>query len=265
MPLKRLIYTAVFEDYDRVYPPVRAEAEVDYVIVTDRADLRVSGWDTLIADPADFPSAKAANLYHRALIHRILPGYDASLYVDGNIRLLGPTRPLFEQLEQSGAALAAYRHPHRATVAEEVDAVIRLRKVSDPSRVSNELREYTADGFSDDVPMIASGMILKDHRSPALDPAMELWWSLFRKHLTRDQLSFPYVVWKTGLPVHLLEGTFMKPNPFFALHAHVGAEGVNRHHAHAAARSHDSAFFKLVHQGWNFVRRVANLARRVGR
>lgn len=262
--MKRLIYTAVFGDYDRVYPPVRSETGVDYAIVTDRADMFVPGWETMVIDGSDFPTSTTANRYHKMLMHRVLPGYDASLYVDGNIRLLGDTAPLFEQLEHSKAALAAYAHPQRSRVAEEARTLIEIGKVQNTGRVKKEVSSYKADGFPDNTRLIEGGVILKNHRAPGLDAAMELWWNLFREHLTRDQLSLPYVIWKTGLSIHLLPGTFRDPNPFFAIYPHYRAKNVNPRYVHVAARSHDSAFFKLALTLWHGYWNVRRALRRRG-
>jgi hypothetical protein len=256
--MKRLIYTAVFKGYDRVYPPVRVEPDVDYVIVTDDASLRVAGWQTLCVDAGSLATPKAANLYYRALMHRILPTYDASLYVDGNIRLLGPTRQLFEALEQSGAALMQYAHPLRSSAAEEFEAVIATGKVNDVSRVRREFESYNSDGFPDTVRLGETGVILKNHRHPKLDEAMALWSVLFQKNLTRDQLSLPYVIWKTGLDVALLPGTFREPNPFFAIYPHYSAPNINPNYVHLTARSHDSlphrALLRIWHASWSLRR-----------
>lgn len=249
--MKRLIYTAVFGEYDRVYPPVRPEPDMDYLIVTDRAGMEVPGWKTMAADSSAFASTTAANRYYKMLIHRLVPGYDASLYIDGNIRLLDATAPLFDELERSEAALAAFAHPRRSTVAEEAQAVIELAKVGDAAAVRKEVSHYRADGFPDTIRLIEGTVLLRNHRRPDLGPAMELWWRLFGEHLTRDQLSLPYAIWKTGLSVHLLEGSFRNPNPYFALYPHRGAKGVNPFYSHVSARSHDSIPFRALHALWH--------------
>lgn len=244
--MKRLIYTAVFGGYDRVYPPLRKEAGVDYVIITDAPDLVVPGWTVHQVDASAFAAPKAANLYYRALIHRVLPGYDASLYVDGNIRLIGDTRPLFEALDASGAALAAFSHPRRTRVAEEVEAVIAQCKVHEPTRVRQEFASYLAAGFPDTAGLTENGVLLKDHRHPELDAAMALWWKQFSAHLTRDQISLPFVLWKTGLPVLVFPTSFRSRNPFFAGYPHLAGSSQPAWLVHLCARSHESIFYMVA-------------------
>lgn len=261
--MKRLIYKAVFSRYDRVYPPIKPEKNVDYVIVTDDKHLKVSGWNVVCVDGAQFVTPKAANLYYRAMIHRLLPQYDFSLYSDGNIRLLGPTLSLFEQLVASKAAILLFPHPTRRQVSEELEAVIQKCKVSNPICARREVATYLADGFPDNVGLADSGVILKNHRHPDIDKAMELWWSLFERHLSRDQLSLPYVIWKMGLDTEWYPESFRKPNIYFATYPHQ-SKGISSFFGYLIARSHDSYSHRILLKFWTFGSRVYHWARKIG-
>jgi hypothetical protein len=260
--MRRLVFTCVFGGYDRVYPPVIQEPELDYVLVTDDDSVRVPGWRNHVVDISVFPNAKAANLHYRALIHRELPSYDLSLYVDGNIRLIGMTSRFFEPFLASGKTLGVFPHPLRRTVTDEADACIKAEKVREPQRVSAELAAYVADGFPDDQGLIETTIMLQDHRAAELDPAMSLWWCLFEKHLTRDQLSLPYVRWKTGVSCMYQDFSFRQPNPYFALYPHWKAADVPVLYTHLSARSHDSVVHRALLRLWEFTWAVRRSLRR---
>lgn len=247
--MRLLVYTAVFGGYDRVFPPLHPEPGIDYVIVTDDAALTVPGWRTHVIAPGAQGVAKTANLQFKALMHRELPGYDASLYIDGNIRLIGRTSEVFTRFLAGGAALGVYRHPLRDTVAAEVEACIAAGK-ADPVKLRAELAAYQADGFLDDQGLIEATILLKNHRAPALDPAMGLWRDLFQTYQTRDQISLPVVVWKTGLPLAFHEGSFRDPNPWFGLYPHRGAAHVPALYADLSARAYDSRAHRLLLLAW---------------
>lgn len=249
--MKRLIYTAVFGGYDRVYPPMQCEPDVDYCIVTDDASIEVRGWKTHVVNAEDFETPKSANLYYRALVHRVLPGYDASLYVDGNVRLKYSSADLFDALTDSGSAIIMFKHPLRISVKEELSNVLLAGKLKHSEVAQREFLDYINDGFQDDVGLGETGIMLKNHNHPQLDDAMVLWWEKFRKYLTRDQLSLPYVIWKTDLPISWLAGSFRNPNPHFALYPHQGAVGVNPIYVHVSARSHDSFLYRIILVVWH--------------
>ena len=172
--MKRLIYTAIFGGYDIVYPPIAPEGDVDHIIFTDNPEVSVPGWRTVLVDMDPFPTKAAANRYYKTLIHRIMPGYDASIYVDGNIRLLASVASLFNILQQSGAALAVWPHSGRQTVAEEVEDVILTGKVPE-DRARAEYESYRNDGFPDAMPLAENTVMVRDHNAPALDTAMSFW------------------------------------------------------------------------------------------
>ena len=249
--MRALVYTCVFGGYDRVFPPRHTDRGLDHVIVTDDTGLRVKGWRTHAVPAAHFATPKAANLYYRALIHRELPGYDAALYVDGNIRLLGPSRDFIAAFVTSGAALGLYPHPLRTTVADEARACLQQAKLADPAAVQAERQFHAAEGFPDDQGLMESGILLKNHTAPGLDAAMALWWEQFERFGTRDQISLPYVLWKTGLPVQWHDHSFRDPNPYFGLYPHRGAPGVNPAYADLVARAYGSPAHRALLAAWD--------------
>lgn len=247
--MARLVYTAVFGGYDRVFPPMVQEAGIDHVLVTDDAATAVEGWRTLVIDPAVHGSPKAANLHYKALMHRELAGYDASLYVDGNIRLTGRTSALFDRFEASGAALGVFPHPRRDTVADEVEACAAAGK-GDGAVLRAEYEAYRAEGFADDQGLIEATIILKNHTAPDLDPAMALWRDLFSRFRTRDQLSLPVVKARTGVSCVYHDFSFRDPNPWFGLYPHRGARGVPPLYADLVARGYDSLPHRAAAAAW---------------
>jgi hypothetical protein len=259
--MRLLVYTCVFGGYDRVFPPAEVEPDTDYVLLTDDPTLAVEGWRTVVVEPCGV----RGNRRYKMLGHRNLGEYAASVYVDGNIRVLGAMRDFVARFLDTGMALGLYRHPLRASVREEVAACLRANKVEDGARMTRELDEYLADGFPDDGVLVESGIVLKRHGHPALEPAMDLWWQLFERHRTRDQISLPYVLWKLGTPCRFHDGSFRDPNPHFGIYPH-RASGVSGAYLYLSARAHDAAWARaalaLWHAKWTLQRR---LRRRAGR
>lgn len=246
MTVRLLVYTCVFGGYDQIFPPVEPERDVDYVLLTENPALVVRGWRTHVVNPAGL----RGNRRYKMIGHRDLGNHEVSIYVDGNIRILGSLSDFSAQFLRTGAALGVYRHPIRKTVEEEVEACERALKVEDAGVMHRELAAYRADGFRDDVGLIESGVVIKNHAHSALEPAMDLWWSLFESHRTRDQLSLPYVLWKTALPCHYIEESYKKPNPWFGIYPHVGARGVPAGYAWLSARAYDSVLLRVALRAW---------------
>lgn len=249
--MKNLVYTCVFGGYDRVFPPLHGDPSLDHVLVTDDPKLRVKGWRTHAVPASRFATPKAANLYYRALIHRELPGYDGALYVDGNIRLLGPSAAFIAPFMASGAALGLYPHPLRQTVASEAQACLQQGKLANPDALHAERAFQTSEGFPDDQGLMESGILLKNHKAPGLDAAMALWWEQFERFGTRDQISLPYVLWKSEVSVQWHDHSFRDPNPYFGLYPHRGARGVNPAYADLVARAYGSPTDRALLWAWD--------------
>jgi hypothetical protein len=237
--------------YDRVFPPLVREPGVDHVILTDDPSLKVPGWRSHVMDMTAFASARAANRYGKMLVHRLLRGYDASLYVDGNVRLLGASGTLLKDFAEADVALRLFRHPLRRKVADEIDACIDTGKVAAAAPLEAELAAYRADGFADDMGLVEATILLKNHSAPGLDAAMALWWTQFERHGTRDQISLPYVLWKSGVSHDWHPFSFRDPNPWFGLYPHRGAAHVRPLYADICARAYDSRVHRGVLALWH--------------
>jgi hypothetical protein len=249
--MKFLAYTCVFDGYDRIFPPVRKDPALDYVVVTDDQDLRVDGWQTLVVDPTRFESPRVANRHYKMLGHRYFDQYAASVYVDGNIRMLGNASEPLSQLIDSNAALGLFKHPKRGSVAAEIAACVEHGKTTVSERNREELSDYRLDGFTDQQGLVEATVLLKNHRHLALDRAMSLWWTLFERYESRDQFSLPYVLWKTGVPYVWQARSFRDPNPYFGIYPHAGAKGVSPMFTYLSARSYDSNIHRWCLEAWH--------------
>ena len=258
--MKKMVYCAVFGDYDKVYPPVFIENDLDYYIFTDDNRLRVRGWKTIHVMNT-FSSPKAANVYYRALGHLHIHGYDASLYVDGSIRLIGKTTELFEKIIKKEVGVFLYNHPVRNTVKDELLECIKQNKITNKNIAKCEYNYYKEKGFLDNVGLFSTGVLLKNHNNLQLDQTMKLWNEMYQKYCTRDQLSFPFSVWKTNISVEHINGKLRSNNPYFVLGEHklrnitIRSFFINIRN-YIIARSHDSKIYLLLINTWKLKRRI---------
>lgn len=258
-----LVYTCVIGGYDRVYPPVVKDDHIDYILITDDPKTCVSGWSVHVVDTGRFTDSRSANRYFKMLAHQEFPGFSASMYVDGNIRLLGSLEHLFSRFMASKSALGVFRHPLRTTVRSEIRACLSARKVLSGNQLEREWDSYVSDGFMDDVGLIEATILMKNHQSSEMATAMDLWWTVFQRFDTRDQISLPYVLWKTGASCMYQDFSFRQDNPYFAIYPHWKAANVPQLYTHLSARSHDSLFHRCLLGIWEFTWTVRRSWRRM--
>jgi hypothetical protein len=260
--IKYVIYTCVFDDYDWIFPPLVKEENISYIIMTDDPELRVFGWETRLVDSSPFRNPKTANLHYRALSHKYLGDFDYSLYVDGNVRLIGKTSEFFTKFRNSGSPLGLFRHPIRYSVKEEAESCLMTGKVFEPDRLQTELAYQANEGFPDNIGLIETTIILKNHRHELLVDAMHLWWANFELFGTRDQIGLPYVIWKKNVPCTYHSFSFREKNPYFGLYTHRKDNRAPRNFAYIEGRSYDSPFYFAVLRFWKFTWVVRRLLRK---
>ena len=258
--MKLLVYTCVFGDYDKVFSPVRPDPGVEYVAITDQEDFDVPGWKTKLVDPSGFASARLANRYYKILGHEVFAEFDASVYVDGNIRVLSNVSGFFKRLQGTDAALGLYGHPARKTVSEEVAQCAQRGQVASEAAATAELEAYRRQGFPDDGGLIEASILLRDHRHPELGAAMRQWWELFETYQSRDQFSLPFVLWKTKVPRIVFPESFRDPNPYFGCYPHVRTIGSSAY-VEVTAKSYDSFFYQGVRWLWHLKWKLQRLLR----
>jgi Protein of unknown function (DUF616) len=214
---QRIVYSVITGGYDVPLPARHQEPGLRYILFTDARPRRSAGWDIRPLPPeAQGLGPVLANRWAKFFAHRLFPEARLSLYLDGNLRILGPLAPLFDAFEASGAAIGLSRHPQRHDVEEEVEACIRLRKFTpdDLARLDPQLARYRASGLNFAGELTENGAILRDHRHEGLAPAMDLWWQELTSGVRRDQISLPWVRLSAGLPTWFWPN-YRIPNPYF--------------------------------------------------
>lgn len=222
------------------------EPETDYILINDNPALKVRGWKTWTIDPAHLGGNMAGNRYIKFFAHELFPHCEYSCYLDGNLRIIGLLAPLFKSFAASQASLGLQKHPVRSTVADEIVACSMLGKLSDPSTAESEFAHYKAQGFDESTPLTENNVLMRWHHHPSLAGAMNLWWDFFKKFETRDQISLPFVRWKTGLPCHFFSFNFRAPNPYLLVHRHRTPLRRSNLLRYCEARIHDSWIFKVL-------------------
>lgn len=220
---KIAVYTCIVNDYDYLFPLRIPSEGIDFYCFTDKPCGKIRGWKTLpLAHPSSVVRPDLINRYHKLFPHIVLPNIDYSIYIDGNIEVIGDMRYLVEVVKINHAALGCLEHPQRNTILEEIQACIILGKFrfDDEQRVDNQLDFYRQSGMPLDSRLLANFYLVRNHNDDGLSEAMNLWWQNILDFTCRDQLSLPFVVWKTRLrftPIHV--NPFV-PNPYLVRNSH---------------------------------------------
>lgn len=214
---KIAVYSCVVGKYDRIVEPVYVQPDVDYLMFTDLKLPKDTVWKKI--DITQFDDYKLLtpvqmNRKIKMLPHKYLSNYDYSLYVDGLIELVGAISPMIKEMGQYG--LGIHFHNQRDCIYDEA-VMIKYAKKANMNEVKNQLEKYKKEGFPAHFGLYENTILLRKHCDESVCRLMEAWWSEYLKYPTRDQLSLPYLIWKTNFPKEYIYimGNNINRNPRF--------------------------------------------------
>lgn len=243
---RSIVYTCVFDNYDVIFAPIVVTPDVDYILLTDDPTLTVEGWTTLIVKRV-MGCSSLTNRYYKIIGPDLLGQYSTSIYVDGNIRILGDLSPLIADFRQAKYDIGLFLHPSRNTVAEEVDACIGLGKVSCAHTILLEHQLLREQGFLDQGILTENNVLIRSNFSAPLRNAMTYWWKWVLAHSGRDQISLPYVRQKFQLSERVYPYNARTPNPFFGRYPHRRKGFLKYAYAYLGARSFESRWNQFLY------------------
>jgi hypothetical protein len=195
---KIVVYTAISNQYNALLNPKHIDPSVDYFCFTDQPlwhKLNTNtAWKILpFPDPSLDPVRKCRMV--KMLPHRFFPEYDYSVWVDGSINIIDDVRALIKQYDHP--PMLCFKHPIRSCIYQEGQTCIDVGK-DDPSTITKQLTYYKEQGFPEESGLIESNALIRRHNDPNVVKVMEDWWKEVKTHSRRDQLSFPYVIWRNN-------------------------------------------------------------------
>ena len=189
---ERVIYTAVFGDYDTLRPV----AWPGKFVVFSHKPLQVEGWENIVVERRCIDARLEARM-HKVLAHQLFPRVEESLWLDGNCDLLVSPDELFAYLD--GTDIAMPRHPSCKTLTDEASLIIQLGKAPE-AQVVRQMNSYSHH----DLPACATTWLLR-RNNDATQMLNDAWWSELTMHTLRDQLSLPPTMERLGINPRLID------------------------------------------------------------
>ncbi|NBO18370.1 MAG: DUF616 domain-containing protein [Proteobacteria bacterium] len=199
---RRVIYTAIVGGKDKLRDPGHVMSGVDYVCFTDTPGI-TSRVFSIRPLPWVEKDARLTARRLKLMPHLLFPEYGESMWLDGSKQLRRDVSTLWRQALE-GAHMAAFAHPYRHCAYEEAEDCLRNGRDS-AEALRHQMERYRQQGLPADRELFETSVLWRRHHSPKVISAMELWWQELVTHSQRDQVSLPYVLWRTNLPVRALD------------------------------------------------------------
>jgi hypothetical protein len=190
------VYTAIYGSFDQLLEPVEQDIDVDWYCFTDDPRLTSSTWQTML-QPARFDSPRLSAKWPKLLPHEALPDRRTTIWVDANLQIDSPSF-VREALGYSGSDIGVFRHPMRYCIYHEAYACLRRIDCRDLP-VLDQVRHYREQGHPPQGGLWACGVLVRDSSRADVRALGEAWMDECLKWSPRDQLSFPFLLRRSGI------------------------------------------------------------------
>lgn len=208
---KIIVYTANMGTYDKLRRPL---VSGEFVAFVDSAQM-ACGWTQKMVDHSGMGNRRAARFY-KAMSHVWLSDADVTIWLDANVHLLVyPERLINEWL--GDAQIAVTKHPSRDCAYAEADACDRKRKASH-TQIRRQKKAYQDAGFPRNYGMGETRCVIR-RNVPDVMRFNTKWWEHIEQFTVRDQVSFPFAAWNTGVQVNYVDA-WVPGHPWFEYHEH---------------------------------------------
>ena len=193
------VYTCITGDYDDLHEIESPEKGVDYYCFTNNKKLKSKTWKIVQIKDNKLDNQRLSRKIKMLGDPNIFKRYEISVWMDASVIWdKGIVNFVEEYLDDN--LFAAFKHHRRNTVKDEGASCWRLRKDTKESIVRT-LRRLETEGFLDNVGLYEMTVFAKRHNNEIVKKTMKTWFEMVCNYSKRDQLSFPYAIWKTGLDV----------------------------------------------------------------
>lgn len=204
---KIVVYSCVTGNYDKLHAgilnsQVIEEENAKYILFTDNvaeakrfANLHNVLWDVRPLVWQHPLCKRRTARWHKLNSTVLFPGTDHTVWFDGSQRIKQVR--IVEQLVKpvmKGVSIAAFKHPDRTCVYQELEACKKLKK-DNPTLMDQQIHKYRSEGYPPFNGMVETACVIRGNNTEVVR-FNKLWWEQLQNHSFRDQLSFNYVAWK---------------------------------------------------------------------
>ena len=199
---KCVIYTCIIGAYDDLLQPAVTDQDFDFVCFVGKGEKtaeRIGVWEIREFD-CGLEDRRLVSRYPKMHPHVLLPEYESSVWIDGNVQILDGT--IFEAARArmaDGSVYAGVRHPSRDCLYAEAWMCRKMGRLN----MAEYLRVCAFLVFHGQKlhgGLIENNLIFRIHNDPRIVRLDELWWSMLFRVARRDQLSFPWCLHECGVP-----------------------------------------------------------------
>lgn len=196
---KICIYTCITGNYDNIHEVEIIDNDVDFICYTNNKNIKSKTWKVIYVENDGLNDHQLSRKIKMLGTDYINNKYDISVWQDASV--IWDKKPsVFVKKYLKNNSFAAFKHAYRDCIYDEAIEVIRLRK-ENKEKVIETIKFLKNEQFPAHIGLYEMTVFIKKNNDLKLKETMELWFKTYCEHSKRDQMSFMYSVWKTGLKI----------------------------------------------------------------
>ena len=202
---KICVYTCITGNYDNIHEIENKEIGVDYLLFTNNKDIKSDTWKIIYIEDDSLDNQRLSRKI-KMLGHEIIDkNYDISVWMDASVTFKRSVKEFVSTyFDLYKAPFSAFVHHARNCIYEEAVACIRYNKDT-KENVDKHIEFLKKEKFPLNMGLYEMTVFIKEHNNKKVRETMKLWFDMVCNHSKRDQLSFVYCIWKTGMKVNPIE------------------------------------------------------------
>jgi len=206
------VYTSVFGGYDYHGPQLMVDG-VDYFYITDGVSDPPSeiGWNIVHRKYSDSLDNRRKAKVPKLNPHSFdfLRKYRYLIWIDGDMQIVSENFvPGILSFLENGMVISPHFDGRKCAYSE---ATIRPQKYA-KEPLDEQVAFYRSEGFPEGFGLYECGVMARDMTAPHVEGVGELWLRQNLKWSYQDQVSLPYVLWKTKFQPDILPTSFRYMN-----------------------------------------------------
>ena len=188
---KIAIYTCIIGGYDELQQPRVTDGGFDFICFVgwgEKRQERIGVWE-IREIPESLGDPGLDSRWPKMHPHRLLPEYECSVWVDGNVALLDGTLYRAARIKQAaGVKYSGVTHPDRDCSYEEARKCLDMKYLT-PFGLLRVWAWLWLHGLPRHAGLNENNIIFRRHNDPDIVALDEMWWSRLPRLGRRDQLS----------------------------------------------------------------------------
>lgn len=218
---KVIVYACITNNYDVIKDPLYINDDTKYYLYKDDNTSNHSEiWKSKEIDYRK--SLTNANRYYKFHPDIFEKEAEFAIYIDGTVKIISDVTTICSIARESKIGIAMHRHHVRDCVYQEAIACHCYGR-GNKIKIDSLMKTYKNEGFPQKFGLCEATIIVYDLKNPLAKKIAHEWWENYMKSETkRDQLIFPYILWKNGFTMNDVGnlGNDLWNNPKFLIHGH---------------------------------------------